>query len=61
MAYEAATAELRDVNLIDPFHLDAYSEQAVNYNRDVEAFPLVARILERIGGDAPTGRRPTWA
>ena len=50
VAYEAATAELHDVNQIDPFHLAAYGEQAVNYNRDIEAFPLVARILERIGG-----------
>jgi uncharacterized protein (UPF0371 family) len=49
VAYEAATVELRDVNQIDPFHLSAYEEQAVNYNRDIEAFPLVARILERIG------------
>ncbi len=52
VAYEAATVELRDVNLIDPFHLAAYGEQAVNYNRDVDAFPLLARILERIGGAA---------
>ncbi len=52
VAYEAATVELWDVNQIDPFHLAAYGEQAVNYNRDVEAFPLVARILERIGGDS---------
>jgi uncharacterized protein (UPF0371 family) len=49
VAYEAATVELRDVNQIDPFHLEAYGEQAVNYNRDIEAFPLVVRILERIG------------
>jgi uncharacterized protein (UPF0371 family) len=48
VAYEAATVELKDVNLIDPFHLAAYGEQAVNYNRDVEAFPLLARILQRI-------------
>ncbi len=52
VAYEAATVELRDVNQIDPFHLEAYDEQAVNYNRDIEAFPVVARILERIGGTA---------
>jgi uncharacterized protein (UPF0371 family) len=52
VAYEAATVELRDVNQIDPFHLEAYGQQAVNYNRDVEAFPVVARILERIGGAA---------
>jgi len=52
VAYEAATVELRDVNQIDPFHLEAYGKQAVNYNRDIEAFPLVARILQRIGGAA---------
>ncbi|MEE4273557.1 MAG: DUF1846 domain-containing protein [Thermoanaerobaculales bacterium] len=51
-AYEAATAELRDVNLIDPFHLEAYDERAVNYNRDVEAFPLLKRILEKITGES---------
>jgi uncharacterized protein (UPF0371 family) len=50
VAYEAATVELKDVNLIDPFHLAAYGQQAVNYNRDVEAFPLLARILHRITG-----------
>ena len=49
-AYEAATADLRDVNLIDPFHLEAYDIRAVNYNRDVEAFPLLKRILEKIMG-----------
>jgi uncharacterized protein (UPF0371 family) len=48
VAYEAATVELKDVNLIDPFHLAAYGQQAVNYNRDVDAFPLLARILQRI-------------
>jgi len=48
VAYEAATVELKDVNQIDPFHLAAYGQQAVNYNRDVEAFPLLARILERV-------------
>ncbi|MBP1636212.1 MAG: hypothetical protein H6Q10_2786 [Acidobacteria bacterium] len=52
VAYEAATVELNDVNQIDPFHLAAYGQQAVNYNRDVEAFPLLARILGRITGDA---------
>ncbi len=52
VAYEAATAELRDVNLIDPFHLEAYGEVAVNYNRDVEAFPLLRTILQRITGDS---------
>ena len=51
-AYEAATAELRDVNLIDPFHLEAYDARSVNYNRDVEAFPLLQRILEKITGES---------
>jgi uncharacterized protein (UPF0371 family) len=51
-AYEAATAELRDVNMIDPFHLETYNERAINYNRDVEAFPLLKRILERITGES---------
>jgi uncharacterized protein (UPF0371 family) len=59
VAYEAATVELRDVNLIDPFHLAAYGEQTVNYNRDVEAFPLLQRILERITGNGITYRSPT--
>jgi uncharacterized protein (UPF0371 family) len=51
-AYEAATAELRDVTMIDPFHLEAYDERSVNYNRDVEAFPLLRRILEKITGES---------
>ena len=51
-AYEAATAELRDVNMIDPFHLEAYDERAVNYNRDIEAFPLLRRTLEKITGES---------
>jgi len=59
MAYEAATADLRDVNLIDPFHLETYGETAVNYNRDVEAFPLLRRILERISGAEPCYHSPT--
>ncbi|MFC1872567.1 DUF1846 domain-containing protein [Chloroflexota bacterium] len=48
VAYEAATADLQDLNMIDPFHLDAYNEAAVNYNRDVESFPLLKRILSKI-------------
>ncbi|MDX9822358.1 MAG: DUF1846 domain-containing protein [Syntrophales bacterium] len=53
VAYEAATADIRDFNLIDPFHLEAYGKMAVNYNRDVEVFPVVKRILGRItGGDS---------
>jgi uncharacterized protein (UPF0371 family) len=50
-AYEAATADLRDVNMIDPFHLEAYGASAVNYNRDVEAFPLLKRSIEKITGE----------
>ncbi len=57
-AYEAATADLHDVNLIDPFHLEAYGKAAVNYNRDIEVFPVVKSILERIGGGTPY-RSPT--
>lgn len=59
VAYEAATAELRDVNLIDPFHLDAYGKTTVNYNRDVEIFPVLQRILERITEAASPYRSPT--
>ena len=51
LAYEAATADLQDVNMIDPFHLEAYGKTAVNYNRDVEAFPIVHTILTRITGN----------
>jgi uncharacterized protein (UPF0371 family) len=47
-AYEAATADLQDFNQIDPFHLDAYDQKSVNYNRDVEVFPVLKRILEKI-------------
>ena len=50
LAYEAATADLDDVNMIDPFHLEAYGETTVNYNRDVEIFPVLNAIMERIGG-----------
>lgn len=53
MAYEAATANLNDVNMIDPYHLEAYGKLAVNYNRDVEAFPVLKKMLEKIMGDAP--------
>ncbi|MGE5237049.1 MAG: DUF1846 domain-containing protein [Acidobacteriota bacterium] len=59
VAYEAATVELHDVNLIDPFHLAAYGEQTVNYNRDVEAFPVLQRILQRITGNGTLYRSPT--
>ncbi len=53
LAYEAATADLDDVNMIDSFHLDAYGEQAVNYNRDVEIFPVLRAIMTRIYGSCP--------
>lgn len=53
VAYEAATADLNDVNMIDPFHLEAYGEAAVNYNRDIEIFPVMNAIFEDIYGDNP--------
>ena len=53
LAYEAATADLNDVNMIDPFHLDAYGVTTVNYNRDVEAFPVLVAIFEKILGQCP--------
>jgi len=59
VAYEAATADLHDVNMIDPFHLEAYGQTAVNYNRDIEAFPVLHKILERITGGEPVYRSPT--
>ncbi len=51
IAYEAATADLKDVNMIDPFHLSEYGETTINYNRDIEAFPVVKAILTRILGE----------
>ena len=53
LAYEAATADLNDVNMIDPYHLEAYQELAVNYNRDVEIFPVLKAIFEAIYGTSP--------
>ena len=53
LAYEAATADLNDVNMIDPFYLDAYGRKAVNYNRDVEIFPVLNAIFEKIVGESP--------
>jgi len=53
LAYEAATADLNDVNMIDPFHLDAYGVTTVNYNRDVEAYPVLVAIFEKILGHCP--------
>ena len=58
LAYEAATADLDDVNMIDPFHLEAYGKTAVNYNRDVEIFPVLNAIFEKIQGTSPY-RSPT--
>ncbi len=53
MAYEAATADLNDINMIDPFHLEAYGETTVNYNRDIEIFPVLNAIFEEIYGENP--------
>ncbi len=53
LAYEAATADLNDVNMIDPFHLQAYGETTVNYNRDVEVFPVLSAMFEQILGESP--------
>ena len=53
LAYEAATADLSDVNMIDPFHMDAYGVTTVNYNRDVEAFPVLEAMFEKIWGECP--------
>ena len=51
--YEAATADLNDVNMIDPFHLDYYGKSTVNYNRDIEVFPVLQAMFERIWGESP--------
>ena len=53
LAYEAATADLNDVNMIDPFHLETYDEVAINYNRDIEIFPVLKKIFEEIYGKSP--------
>ncbi len=53
IAYEAATADLDDVNMIDPFHLEAYGETTVNYNRDVEIYPVLAAMMKKIMGECP--------
>ena len=53
LAYEAATVDLKDVNMIDPYHLEAYGKIAVNYNRDVEVFPVLNEMLTRIIGQSP--------
>ena len=59
VAYEAATADLKDLNIIDPFHLEAYGKTAVNYNRDVEIFPVLKRILERVSSGESVYKSPT--
>lgn len=53
LAYEAATADLGDVNMIDPFHMEAYGKSAINYNRDIEAFPVLKTILDGVMGESP--------
>lgn len=53
LAYEAATADLDDINMIDPFHLESYGKTAVNYNRDIEIFPVLNRIIEKIMNQSP--------
>ena len=53
LAYEAATADLNDVNMIDPFHLEAYNKVTVNYNRDIEIFPVLKNMFEEIYGTSP--------
>ena len=53
LAYEAATADLNDINMIDPFHLEAYGETTINYNRDVEIFPVLNAMFQRIYGESP--------
>lgn len=59
VAYEAATADLGDINMIDSFHLESYGETAVNYNRDIEAFPVLKRIVEKITGEKSFYQSPT--
>lgn len=59
IAYEAATVDLKDVNMIDSFHYDAYGKVAVNYNRDVETFPVIKRIIEKITGKESIYQSPT--
>lgn len=59
IAYEAATADLNDVNMIDPFHLEAYGKTTVNYNRDIEIFPVLNAIFEGIYGENTYYRSPT--
>ena len=60
IAYEAATADLNDVNMIDPFHLDAYGEKAVNYNRDIEIFRCLMLCSAASMGRIHISHLPTW-
>lgn len=60
LAYEAATADLNDVNMIDPFHLEAYGKTTVNYNRDVEIFPVLNAMFQRIYGQSLINLLQTW-
>lgn len=59
IAYEAATVDLKDVNMLDPFHFDAYNKGTVNYNRDIEMFPVIKRIIEKITGEDSVYKSPT--
>ena len=59
IAYEAATIDLQDVVMVDPFHLEKYNEMATNYNRDIEVFPIVNRIIEKITGEESIYKSPT--
>jgi uncharacterized protein (UPF0371 family) len=59
IAYEAATVDLKDVNMIDSFHFDAYNEVSVNYNRDIEVFPVLRRIIEKITREESVYKSPT--
>ena len=59
VAYEAATADLKDLNVIDSFHMDAYNVVSVNYNRDMESFPLLKKMLEKIMGQGKIYKSPT--
>jgi uncharacterized protein (UPF0371 family) len=59
IAYEAATTDLNDINMIDSFHFDAYNEVTVNYNRDIEIFPVLRRMIEKITGEEAVYKSPT--
>lgn len=59
IAYEAATADLKDVSMIDPFHFDVYGDLATNYNRDIETYPVLKRIIEKITGEEAVYKSPT--